>query len=117
MIFVFGSNLKGYHGKGAAKYARLHHGAVSGVGIGMAGDSYAIPTKNERLYPLDILEVAHHVGKFLQFARENPQMQFKVTPIGTGYAGFTRRQITPLFKYAPANCIFKDEKGNDWRVG
>jgi hypothetical protein len=96
-IFVFGSNLAGRHGKGAARDAILHHGAVWGVGIGRRGNSYAIPTKNEQLYPLPLGRVKYFVKLFLRYARRHPELTFDVTPIGTGYAGFSVSEIAPLF--------------------
>lgn len=102
-IFVFGSNLAGRHGKGAALYARQHHGAIYGQGEGLQGDSYAIPTKDACLRTLPIDEIAKHVGIFLTFARRGVE-QFEVTRIGCGLAGYTDAQIAPMFKDAPANC-------------
>lgn len=104
MIFVFGSNLAGRHGKGAALYARQHHGAKYGVGIGMQGNSYAIPTKdaNIQTLPLEVIEL--YVAAFLTFARFNPQLEFQVTKIGCGLAGYQEADIAPMFKGAPPNC-------------
>jgi hypothetical protein len=104
-IFVFGSNLAGRHGAGAAKYARQHHGAVYGQGVGLQGNSYAIPTKDEwiRTLPLDIIK--EHVQIFLRYARENPTMLFELTPIGCGLAGYEPSDIAPLFIGAPSNVV------------
>lgn len=110
-IFVFGSNLAGRHGKGAALYARQHHGAEYGVGAGPTGDSYAIPTKDRDLRVLTISEIAEHVGDFLEYARRNPELLFRVTAIGTGLAGYRHSQIAPLFKGHPPNCFVP----NEWR--
>lgn len=103
-IFVFGSNLAGRHGKGAALYAREYHGAEYGVGIGRTGGSYAIPTKDQniRTLPLDIIK--QHVDTFLQYAKDHPELTFVITPIGTGYAGYSHEQIAPMFKDSPTNC-------------
>jgi hypothetical protein len=109
MIFVFGSNLAGRHGKGAALYARNHFGAVTGVGKGPTGQAYAIPTKDERLEVLPLREIGLYVAAFLAWADENPKLEFRVTPVGCGLAGYTPAQIAPLFKDPPANVILPPE--------
>lgn len=94
-VFVFGSNLGGFHGGGAARMAHLHFGAVWGKGTGLQGQSYAIPTMQggtDTIKP--------YVDEFISFARANPQLFFYVTPIGCGIAGFKEEQIAPLFKDA-----------------
>ena len=103
-IFVFGSNLAGRHGKGAALYARQHHGAVYGQGVGLQGDSYAIPTKDRRLKTLPLPEIQERVDMFLTFACLHDEMQFEVTAIGCGLAGYLPEQIAPMFRGAPDNC-------------
>jgi hypothetical protein len=108
-IFVFGSNLAGRHGKGAALYARQHHGAQYGVGVGLTGSAYAIPTKDAKLKTLPLGEIEGHVYWFLVFAREHPEMTFKVTAIGTGLAGYRHEDIAPMFKGAPENCQLPPE--------
>lgn len=108
-IFVFGSNISGRHGKGAALHAKLKHGACTGVGEGMTGTSYAIPTKDAKLNVRSLEDVKVSVDTFLTFARENPDMDFAVTAVGTGLAGFTEEQIAPLFEGAPSNCDFYDD--------
>lgn len=115
-IFVFGSNLAGRHGRGAALTARQKYGAEYGVGEGLTGRAYAIPTRDMSVQTLPLIDVAYAVQRFLKFAETYPELTFVVTPIGTGLAGFGREQITPLFKNAPPNCIFRDENGNDWRT-
>lgn len=105
-VFVFGSNLSGIHGAGAAAYAMRHKGAEWGVGIGLQGNSYAIPTKDFHIITLDIETVEGHIADFLDFARQHlMDMEFDVTAIGCGLAGFMPSQIAPLFKDAPLNCI------------
>ena len=106
MIFVFGSNLAGRHGKGAALYARQHHGAVYGQGAGLQGNSYAIPTKGAKLEPLKFEEIREHIYNFVTFAFRHPELEFKVTRVGCGLAGYTDEQIAPLFRHAPQNCLF-----------
>lgn len=107
-IFVFGSNLAGRHGAGAALHARKHHGAKYGVGTGRTGEAYAIPTKDAGLQSLPLPAIAGHVSTFLGYAQENPALQFNVTRIGCGLAGYTDAQIAPLFAGAPANCTLPD---------
>lgn len=103
-IFVFGSNLAGRHGKGAALYARQHHGAIYGCGIGRQGDSYAIPTKDLELHTLALDVIHDHVREFIEYASVHPGLTFKVTAIGTGLAGYRHDDIAPMFKGAPSNC-------------
>lgn len=108
MIFVFGSNTAGRHGKGAALDARLRHGAVYGQGRGRQGNSYAIPTKDEHLNPLSLLQIAAEVGIFLRYAYDHPNLTFNVTRIGCGLAGYSDDDIAPLFAAAPPNCRLPD---------
>lgn len=108
-IFVFGSNLAGRHGKGAAAFAVVRYRAKYGVGIGRTGDSYAIPTKDENIRVLPLSEIKKNVNVFLEYARENPNLRFKVTRIGCGLAGYRNDQIAPMFKGAPDNCVFDEE--------
>lgn len=94
-IFVFGSNLEGMHGGGAARLACSRFGARWGQGVGLQGRSYAIPTMHggtERIAP--------YVDAFIDFARHNPQLRFLVTEIGCGIAGFAPAQMAPLFARA-----------------
>jgi hypothetical protein len=98
-IFVFGSNTKGIHGAGAAKIARERFGAELGVGIGMAGDSYAIPTKDDKLEPLPLLAIYTYVNDFLKYAKENPNKTFWLTAIGTGLAGYSVQEMANLFRH------------------
>ena len=91
-VFVFGSNLKGHHRGGAAKIAMEKFGAKWGIGKGLSGQSYAIPTMG---IPLD--ELASYVDEFLQFALIHVDRLFYVTKIGCGNAGHTIKEIAPLF--------------------
>lgn len=102
-IFVFGSNLAGIHGAGSAAHALESHEAIWGVGVGLQGNSYAIPTKDKNLESLEIEEISKYVAVFLVFAVMNPEMTFNVVKIGCGLAGFTEAQMKPLFAGAPAN--------------
>ena len=108
-VFVFGSNLAGRHGKGAALWARQHRGAVYGQGQGRQGNSYAIPTKDERLRTLPLPVVRYQVDVFLTYADQNPGEQFQLTPIGCGLAGYLPTEIAPMFRNAPANVILPEE--------
>lgn len=94
-IFVFGSNLAGMHGGGAAAAAHRHFGAVWGQGVGLAGQSYAIPTMQG-----GVETIKPYVDEFLRFACTHRDLTFYVTRIGCGIAGFTDRQIAPLFRAA-----------------
>ena len=96
-IFVFGSNLAGRHGKGAALWARQHRGAIYGQGQGRQGDSYAIPTKDECLRTLPLSMIRYHVEVFKTYADQYPDLAFELTPIGCGLAGYTPADIAPMF--------------------
>lgn len=109
-VFVFGSNLAGRHGKGAALWARQHRGAIYGQGEGYQGNSYAIPTKDGNLKTLPIDEIAHHVTLFLEFALSRPDLTFQVTPIGCGLAGYQPKDIAWMFDLPPPkNLIMPPE--------
>lgn len=108
-IFVFGSNLAGRHGAGAALYARQHHGAILGQGEGLQGDSYGIPTKDENIQTLPLSAIRKHVTDFLNFARARADMTFNVTPIGCGLAGYKPVQIASMFNLAPENVKLPEE--------
>ena len=104
MIFVFGSNLAGRHGKGAALYAKQCCGAIYGKGFGRQGDSFAIPTKDQHLQVLPLSTIQSYVDLFIDYANAHPTLEFEVTAIGCGLAGYTPKQIAPMFKGAPKNC-------------
>ena len=108
-IFVFGADLAGRHGKGAALAALKEHGAVYGHGSGYRGNSYAIPTKGYRLEVLPLEDIAKSVREFIDFAVEFPGLTFRLTPIGCGLAGYKPEQIAPMFRGAPANVILPEE--------
>lgn len=113
MIFVFGSNLAGVHGAGAARVARFQHGAQIGVGNGPTGNAYALPTKDRNISTMSTTAIRMFVDQFLNYARENPELKFQVTRIGCGLAGYKDHQIAPMFKGAPKNCLF-DEAWKPW---
>lgn len=108
MVFVFGSNLAGRHGAGAALWARENKGAIYGQGVGMQGDSYAIPTKDEHLETLPLDVIGAHVEQFLIFAENHPELKFQVTRVGCGLAGYNDDDIAPMFDGAPPNCVLPD---------
>ena len=91
-IFVFGSNLSGMHGGGAARLAYNRFGAIWGQGVGLQGQSYAIPTMQG-----GVETIKPYVDEFIVFAAKHPEMKFLVTKIGCGIAGFRNEEIAPLF--------------------
>ena len=96
-VFVFGSNLSGRHGKGAAKKA-LTWGAVWGQATGLQGRTYGIPTKDKSVKRvLSVNEIKRYVDDFIIFAKENQHLVFLVTEIGCGLAGYKPKDIAPLF--------------------
>lgn len=110
-IFVFGSNLAGRHGAGAALHAVKHWGAIPGRGIGPQGRAYALPTKDAELKPLPLVQIAREIELFYDYAGLNPELLFLVTPLGSGPAGYTRRAMSREFQRAtlPANLLFTKE--------
>ena len=104
-VFVFGSNLAGRHGKGAALFAKQYRGAKQGEGVGLFGTSYAIPTKDENLKTLPLSVVDNYISEFCEFARKHSSQVFELTPVGTGLAGLPKKSIAALFKKhkIPAN--------------
>jgi len=110
-VFVFGSNLAGRHGRGAAKIAKENFGAVYGVGKGMTGDCYALPTKDSKVVTLSLSSIEVYVSEFIRFAKRHLDFEFLVTEVGCGLAGYSPEVIAPLFKDAPSNCVFSE----NWR--
>ena len=98
-IFVFGSNLEGKHLGGAAKAAHMKFGAKWGVGVGLTGKSYAIPTMQG-----GVKTIKPYVDQFIEYAKEHQDKKFLVTRIGCGIAGFKDEEIAPLFKKAATVC-------------
>lgn len=105
-VFVFGSNLAGRHGKGAALEAANKYGAVRGVGHGRTGHAYAIPTKDRGLQPLELERIRLYISAFIFYANVHPELTFLVTRVGCGLAGYTEEQIRPMFEGASENCVF-----------
>ena len=93
-IFVFGSNIQGMHGGGAAWYANRNFGAQWGVGEGLTGRSYALPTMEGEA------SLGRAVENFIKCARQHPELTFLVTAVGCGIAGYTPEEVAPLFKKA-----------------
>ena len=97
-VFVFGSNLAGIHGAGAARLAYEKFGAILGQGYGWNYKSFAIPTKDKSIKTLSLEVIKVYIEAFEQFATFNPELTFYVTEIGCGLAGYTPEDIAPLFK-------------------
>ncbi len=105
VIFVFGSNLAGRHGAGAALHARRYFEACYGVGVGPTGRSYGIATKDAQLKTLSLDLIEAGVKTFLRYAGTHQDLTFIVTAIGCGYAGYAPEQVAPFFAKAPENCF------------
>lgn len=108
-IFVFGSNLAGIHGAGAAKFAHEQHHAIFGQGIGRTGSAYAIPTKDENILTMPVTRIVPHIDVFRDYAKVNCQLDFYVSRVGCGLAGYTDAQIAPLFHCMPNNVFLPEE--------
>lgn len=108
-VFVFGSNLAGRHGKGAALHALENHGAIYGKGQGRQGDSYAIPTKISPWIPMPLGDIRYYISRFLLYAKAHPQDTFNVTAIGCGLAGYSPEQIAPMFRHITDNVKLPEE--------
>ena len=93
-IFVFGSNIQGSHGGGAAWYAYKQFGAEWGVGEGLTGRTYALPTMEGKA------SLKKAVDHFIACAKEHPELTFLVTAVGCGIAGYTPNEVAPLFREA-----------------
>ena len=105
-IFVFGSNLEGSHGGGAALLAFRKWGAIWGQGVGLQGQTYGIPTMHG-----GVEEIRPYVDEFIRFAKEHPELTFLVTEIGCGITGFRPEEIAPLFRDAvPVENIHLPER-------
>lgn len=105
-IFVFGSNLAGRHGAGAALEAKKYYGAKQGKGQGLENNSYALPTKDLNVETLSLDDIEKYVKVFKEDASLLPDKTFFVTAIGTGLAGYSVEQIAPMFVGSPKNCVF-----------
>ena len=105
-VFVFGSNEAGIHGAGAAALA-LEYGAEWGKGVGHYGMTYAIPTKDRNVETLVLSKIRPYIADFVTYTKAHPELQFFVTRVGCGLAGYEDCQIAPLFKGA-VNCSFPE---------
>ena len=108
-VFVFGSNMAGRHGKGAALFAKEKCGAIYGRGVGRQGNSYAIPTKDANIKTLPLGVIAVYVQEFIEYARLHGGTDFQVTAIGCGLAGYKPEQIAPMFKGVGPNVHLPPE--------
>lgn len=115
-IFVFGSNMSGIHGAGAALLAKEKFGAITGAASGLQGISYAIPTKDiKQNRPIDLDFIRVYVDSFIKYSKDHPGKEFLVTEIGCGLSGYTPEQIAPLFEKAiNLTNVFLPERF--WRV-
>lgn len=108
-IFVFGSNLAGIHGAGAALVAEQKFGATRGVGYGWQGQSYAIPTKDEKIRTLQLDIIKFHIEEFIDITQRFIMYNFFISRVGCGLAGYKDEDIAPLFKNCYPNCSFAKE--------
>lgn len=120
-IFVFGSNTAGVHGKGAAKTARDKFGAQKGVAEGRTGNCYAIPTRiyigrddehwKVRFEPVPLLEIHRSIHRFFNYANAHPELEFLMTKIGCGYAGYDVEDFKDIFtrESVPLNVVLPIE--------
>lgn len=107
-VFVFGSNLAGRHGKGAALQA-IKFGAKYGKGFGHFGRTFAIPTKDQNLKTLPLSKIEKYIKVFLIYAKSKPELEFIITKIGCGLAGYSVEDIKPFFKKSSKNLILPKE--------
>lgn len=105
-VFVFGSNLAGRHGAGAALYAANNLGAEYGVAAGPTGKAYALPTKDKNLRVLPLSEIQLYVNNFFAYARANPDKSFLFTAVGTGLAGYKPSEIASLLPEKVPENVF-----------
>jgi len=104
-IFVFGSNLAGLHGAGAAVVARKLFAAAMGFSAGRCGMAYAIPTKDAELNVLPLSVIRPHVQRFVEYTAQHPELKFFVTRVGCGLSRYSDSDIAPMFKLA-IGCSF-----------
>lgn len=112
MIFVFGSNLKGIHGRGAALTAVKEYGAIRGIGEGLVGNSYALPTKITPYQNMPLDEIHKAVQRFMKYAYDHDELEFMVTQVGCGLANHNPKDIADMFTYyahSSSNCYFDTE--------
>jgi hypothetical protein len=121
LIFVFGSNLSGIHGAGAAKHAKEEWEAKPGEGVGRTGRAYALPTKGKLQTPpnrdpylpkLSLRDIQKQANSFRLYAEIHTELLFQLTAIGCGLAGKKPEQIAPLFHDMSDNVLYPPE----WRA-
>lgn len=113
-VFVFGSNLAGRHGAGAALQA-VQWGAIYGQGFGLMGKTFGIPTRDKNIITIDLPTIEVYIEGFLLFAKENTDKVFLTTEIGCGRAGYRHSDIAPLFRNAvPLKNVYLPEKF--WKI-
>lgn len=105
-VFVFGSNLSGAHGSGAALDARNYRGFPTGLGVGFMKDCYAVPTKDCFIQTIPLHIISLYVLQLKTFAAHHKDLKFQVTRVGCGLAGYTDREVAPLFIRSPLNMYF-----------
>lgn len=112
--FVYGSNKSGRHGAGAARLAYEKFGAEWGVGEGLTGQCYALPTKDENIETMSLGDIQKCVKTFMKCAKDNPSLEFLVTKVGCGLAGYEVSDIAPLFFTVdmPKNVVLPKEFWN-----
>jgi hypothetical protein len=108
-VFVFGSNLAGIHGAGAARLAEQKYGAVRGQGEGEMGNSYGIATKDYKITTMPLQSIDCGIYSFIVHAKHNQDKVFFMTRIGCVLAGYKDSDIAPMFKGCPDNVIFPEE--------
>lgn len=111
VVFVFGSNTHGRHGRGAARDALTHYDAIIGLGEGPTKYTYALPTCKwtPHLVPMELEEIQEAVEQFRAYVVEHPELAFQLTPVGCGLAGYHHKQIAPMFEDFPSNCWLPEE--------
>lgn len=114
VVFVFGSNLAGRHGAGAARHAAQSWGAQYGVGEGRTGDAYALPTMDHHIRPLPLDQIARRAETFLAHARAHPGDSFLLTAVACGLGGKHPSDIAPLFSGAPENVFCRLSWSTGW---
>lgn len=87
-VFVFGSNRNGDHCGGAAHVAHERFGAKWGVGEGLMGRSYALPTLDESMGRVSVADLEESFRKLFACAAEHPDLTFLLTKVGCGIAGW-----------------------------
>lgn len=105
-VLVFGSNLNGWHGGGAARQAKEKFGAVEGQAHGIQGQSYAIATLNKNMEKIRLSTIRRYLRDLAFYAKKHPKNEFLLTPIGTGIAGYSLQEIRSILPEFPANVTF-----------